>query len=130
MELHALCGNIHCGFRAAELCHCSIHGEGLAAVLCHCSPVKQELGGLYFALHVGNHPLETLECGKRFSELDSFLHVLDGFVERTLSNAESLCCNAYTPAVKGGHCNFEALVKVAEQILFGNNAVFENKFGC
>ena len=68
-----------------------------------------------------------MESRNRLVELLSFLDVCDGGFQRALCYAERLSGNAHSAAVQSFERHFDAFADFANQIGFGNYAVFKYK---
>ena len=73
--------------------------------------------GLDLGRHVGDHELDRLVHRDRHAELDPFLRVLGGVLERGAADADGHRRDARAGAVEGHHRQLEALVFLAEQVL-------------
>ena len=78
-------------------------------------------------MHVGQLELGVLELAQAAAKLDALLGVLDSLVDGALGKAESLGGDTDTAAVEGLHSDLEAFAFLAEQVLLGNDAVFEDE---
>ena len=82
---------------------------------------------LHAGVHIRKLELRVLHLGQALAKLLALLNVLDGFLHRALADAERLGSDADAAAVKRLHCDSKALALFAEQVLFGNDAVFHDK---
>ena len=96
-------------------------------LLLHGSRVHEVLGSLGAGVHVGQLELGVLELAQAAAKLDALLGVLDSLVDGALGKAESLGGDTDTAAVEGLHSDLEAFAFLAEQVLLGNDAVFEDE---
>ena len=86
-------------------------------------PGSFDLGG-----HVSHHELESLEFGNGPTELFPFLGIFHGSSQGAFSNTQGLSSYADTAAVQGFHGDLEAFPFFAQQVFFGDFAVFKDQF--
>src|SRR5699024_4696391 len=104
-----------------------LNRETLLGILCNCRTVHQITGSLYLRRHICDLELRILELRDRTAKLLSFLYISDGLLQRALSNAQSLRCDADSAAVQRRHSDAEALAFLSQEVLLRNDAVLEDQ---
>ena len=96
-------------------------------LLLHSGSVNEVLGSLSAGVHVGQLELGILELAQAATKLDTLLGVLDSLVDGAFGKTESLGGDTDTAAVEGLHGDLEAFAFLTEQVLLGDDAVFEDE---
>src|SRR5664279_2718161 len=129
VDLDCPVSNARGGLGGEQLRHGCCGAVRQTMVLVPGCPVDQQASGVDLSGHVGDHPLNRLQRGNGLTELNAFLGVCQGRIERPLSDPQSLGGNSNSSAVKGRHRNLETLAFLSEQGVLRNAAVREVKWG-
>ncbi len=84
--------------------------------------------GFDLRLHVGEHPLYSLEVANGFSKCAALFGVRDGSFERSLRDADGLRRDAHAASVEKFQSDLQALAFFAQAILFRDFAIGERDF--
>ena len=129
MKLYGYRGNLHRRFSREKLSHSSLYRNVLGFVLLgYDSLIDESSCGFDLCREIRNSELSILESRNGFAELLSFSGVIDGFGKRALRDSESLRGNTDSSAVKRLERKLDAFADLTENVLLGDETVFEDKF--
>src|SRR3989475_5924882 len=98
-----------------QLPHCSLFLERLPAVLEPSGAMDERPGRIDPGGHVREHELDRLVLRNRLRELNPFLRVLDGFLERALGNSHGHGTDADSASVQYSQRVHEAFILLAKE---------------
>src|SRR5436309_1484823 len=129
VNLHALIRNTNRNFSGIKFSHRGLFGCLHALILHPCGAIGQKPRGIDFGCHVGKLELDGLEICNPSSELLSLFCISQSRLVSALRHSNGKRGNTDASAVEHFEGVDEAISRFAEQILFGDTAVFENYRG-
>jgi hypothetical protein len=127
VDLHAFVADAAGGFAGVELGHGGFHRDLLPGVFDASRAHRQQPCGVELRGHVRELELDRLELADGLAELPALLRVLRRGIESATGHAQRERGDGDAAAVEYAHRVLEAFAQLADQILFGNQAVLEDQ---